>query len=96
MWGAKRVDAAYDLPWSNQDGKSGGYHEYYDLIDGTCLQLQIRCEEVGDKVVGFAMGPSGKSYVDKLVWFSDDKEGLVKRSISITLTGEQVVGGNLP
>jgi hypothetical protein len=34
MWGAKRVDAAYDLPWSNLDGKSGGYHEYYDLIDG--------------------------------------------------------------
>jgi len=95
MWGAKRVDAAYDLPWSNQDGKSGGYHEYYDLIDGTCLQLQIRCEEAGDKVVGFAMGPPGKITLDKLVWSSDDKTGLVKRSNSITLSGE-VAGGNLP
>ena len=95
-WGAKRVDAAYELPWSTLDGKSGGYHEYHNLTDGTCLQLTISCEEAGDKVVGFAMGPPGKSYVDKLVWFSDDEKGLVKRSSSITLSGEQVVDGKPP
>ena len=92
-WGAGRIDAAYELPWASVDGKSRGYHEYYNLADGTCLQLEIQSEESGDKVVGFAIGPSGKSYVDKLVWFSDDKLGLISRSASITLSGE-AVGGN--
>ena len=84
--GAVDFDHAYHLPWGDIDGSSGGYHEYHHLTDGTCLQLKIRNDEDGDRVIEFALGPAGKGYVDKLEWFSDDEKGLITRSSKVTFS----------
>ena len=85
---AKRVENAYHLPWTTLDGDSGGRHDYYDLKDGTCVQLKVEMRTPEEMVVGIAVGPPGRPYIGKMEWFEDEETGQVKQVEKVRIGNE--------
>jgi len=70
----EELEDAYPLPWNDSETGEVGYHAYFHLADGTCVQVKIRA---GDhpEVVGFAIASKGQGYEGKLHWFDSEEVG---------------------
>lgn len=91
---AQEVRNAYHLPWESSTGPGRGYHIYYDLKDGTCVQLQIDQSRPTETVVAFGVGAKGRPYTGKMEWFEDDEAGRIKHPSIVKLYGEQKDAAN--
>ena len=86
--GAQQVVDAYPLFWWSEAEPRHGYHIYYDLKDGTCVQIQIAQSKPSETVVGLGVGPKGRPYSGKFEWFADEKAGRISHPAMLNLDKE--------